>query len=722
MTPSQMQGEYPDSTGEGELSLGDLIQVAQDHLWLIVSIMATALACGYFAIRATPVLYKSEGVLLAEFKNEQLLTDIKGFESEDRLASFEAMNTLAASVVRSDVLLRVAGKVVDAPYVKLWSTNSLATNEIALILKRRCDASVRKQTRFIDVSVLDGSPVFAQKLAQLIMEEYLALEFARQQGTGKGATNFLSAEAEVLKQRLTDSEARLNAFVRTNTVSVRGGEEDLVAAELKSVNDRLLEAKAERMALDADWEQIKQISDDPEQLLAIPSVVQLPNVAEIRRHLLDKRAEIAELELRYKAKHPKMIEAKRVVESIVSALHTELRNAPNGVLLQLKKAQLAEEQLVQRVKLQEAQVAKVNELRLVYNRLKSEADHHRQLYDSVVKRRDEARITMSMTGREDAKHDVSIFETPNLPIVPAKPNKKLIIAASGVLGFAISFGLIYLLQMLDQTLKSVDQAEQVFGIPVLGAIPKSTEAVGKDDRLVITKSPDSHASEGFRTLRAAVGLLGREDERKVTMFTSAVPAEGKTFCSSNFAMAIAQSGKRTVIVDFDLRRPSVGKTFGIDMAQEGVSDCLLGKAKYDEVMVPTENAHLFVIPAGTLVPNPSELIASPHTQEFLDELKSAFDHVVVDNAPVTAVSDTLMIVGMVDTVCLVTKAAKTSIRVIGRAIELVRRAGVNPSGLVLNFINKSRGAGYKYYYYSDKKYAGGYAGGYGTQQRKQARS
>ena len=714
--------EFQGETQAGEVSLADILTAFQEYLWLIVAIVALAGAAAYYIIRTTPVSYKSTGTLLVELKNEKLLTNIQGLEAEQPLNSYEAMNTLAVSMVRTEMLRAVALRIANEKYVRQWSLTPTNINEIAARLRRKFDVEVRRQSRFIDVSAMDGDPSVAQAIAQALMEEYLDVSFERRQGTGQGATNFLSVEADKLRRQLELSEAALSAFVRTNSVSVRGGEDDLVSAELQSLNQRYLETKTRRLTLETDWEQIETLTNQVERLLAVPSVVQLPNVAAIRERLLNQQSEIAKLELRYKEKHPLMIEARQALESVQDALFIELRNAPNGVLLNLKKAQLEESQLEKRLREQEQRVAELAELRMVYDRLNTTARHHRDMYEALRKRESEAKLSISLTRKEGAQHNVTIFEMAKLPGSPFQPDKRKILVGSLALGLGFALGLVYIIQMLDRTLRSVDQAENVFGVPVLGAIPKSAEAEGKDDRLVVTKSPDSHASEGFRTLRAAVSLLGREGERKVTMFTSAVPAEGKTFCSSNFAMATAQSGKRTVIVDFDLRRPSVGKTFGIDMAQEGVSDCLLGKTKYDEVMVPTENAHLFVIPAGTLVPNPSELIASPHTQEFLDELKSAFDHVVVDNAPVTAVSDTLMIVGMVDTVCLVTKAAKTSIRVIGRAIELVRRAGVNPAGLVLNFITKSRGAGYKYYYYSDKKYAGGYAGGYGSHQRKQARS
>ena len=713
MIPNNTDRELQD--GDSQFSLTEVLGLIFEHLWLILAIFAIAVSLGYYVLRTTPIQYNSKGLLLAENSSVNLL-DIKSLETDERIASSEVLNTLAASVVRSDVLQLVAGKIIGQPFVGRWTTDVITTNELVRLLSLKCEAVAKRQTRFIEVSAKDGDPDVARLLAQNVMEQFIAYEVRRRQGTGRGATNFLSEEAEILKKQVTETDNQLAAFLRTNSISVKEGD-DSVTAELKDLNSRLFDVRASRMAIEADWENIKLVANEPEKLLTFPAVIQLPNVAAIRQQVLDKDAEIAQLELRYREKHPKMIEARRALQSLQNALYAEVSNAPKGVEVGLKKLQLSEQQLIFQINEQEKKVSETSALRMIYNRLRASAEQKRALYDAVLKRSGEAIISMNELGRADAQHKVSIFEDATTPLFPFQPNAKKTIGIALMAGFGLSFGLVYLLQMMDQTLKSIDQAEQVFGVPVLGAIPKSAETSGHDDRLVISKNPDSHAAEGFRTLRAAVGLLGREEERKVTLFTSAVPAEGKTFCSSNYALSIAQSGKRTVLVDFDLRRPSVGKTFDIPATQEGVSDCLLGKVRYDQVMVPTENPHLFIISAGTLVPNPSELIASAHTREFLEELRNAFDHVVVDNAPVTAVSDTLMIVRMVDTVCLVTKAAKTPLRVIGRSIELIRRTGVHPSGLILNFISKNKGAGYKYYYYSDKNYAGGY----GQEKRKEAR-
>jgi len=692
----------------GDLSVGEIIRLIFDNLWLILAITAAAIAGSFYVIKTTKVTYKSRVVLKAEFRQHKVL-EFTPLEGQEISRSLEVLNTIASAVTRREVLRRVADKILNDDEVRTWTTNAITIDEITGILaKGRVQARVRRQTRFIDVDVMDESPTYAQKVAQLVAEEYMAVELERRQGTGSGATNFLSDEAVRLRQQSERSETRLEAFLRTNIVSVGKESDQLASADLIGLNNQLLDAKSDRLKLNADLGAIMEAGADVTKLLSIQSVLESERVAEIRKTLLEKDQEMVNLEQRYKAKHPKMIEAVKLLENLRDRLDDEARRAPEALNVELKKATLKEMQLELIVKEAEKKMTERNVASMEYSKLLRSRDNDYEQWQRIEKRIQEAIMSSRNLDRKDANHEVSIFEPAELPEYPFKPNKKLIVVAALVLGMGLSLGIVYLLHLLDMTVKSVDQAERMFGVPVLGAVPKSDDIKGDDERLILAADPNSLCAEAFRTLRAAISLLGREDERKVTLFTSAVPSEGKTFCSSNFALATANQGRRTLIVDFDLRRPSVGNTFRIDENHVGVSDCLLGKVSIEDAAVRTEYDNLDVMTAGTNVPNPSELISSKHTPEFIEAIKGKYDQVVIDNAPVTAVSDTLLILRYVDTVCLVSRAAKTTYRLIGRAMELIRRGGVNPSGLVLNFVPQKGRSGYYYYYHSDKSYYGGY--------------
>lgn len=349
--------------------------------------------------------------------------------------------------------------------------------------------------------------------------------------------------------------------------------------------------------------------------------------------------------------------------------------------------------------------------RIEYDRLQREAGTERQIYDTIIKRLREIDVTNPIK-----KNDVKIIEPATLQMSPVRPNKRMILTYSLALGAIAAFGLVWLLQQLDTTIKSVDQAEQLLGLPVLGAVPRNNLVKDGKSRLFMSDDPQSLCAEAFRSLRASLGLLGREEERKIVLFTSAVPSEGKSFCCVNYSVAYAQQGKRTLVVDFDLRKPSLAETFGVKRDLPGVTDVMLGKEALDKCVQTTQFDNLFLLTAGRVVPNPAELMSGPWAKKLIHEAAEKFDHVVLDNAPINAVSDALLIVKEAQTVCLVMNAKKTSSRVVVRALEMIRRAGGRPSGVVLNFLPQSAGSGY-YYYYSGNKYYGN-KGVYGSGSKK----
>jgi Mrp family chromosome partitioning ATPase len=308
-------------------------------------------------------------------------------------------------------------------------------------------------------------------------------------------------------------------------------------------------------------------------------------------------------------------------------------------------------------------------------------------------------------------------------------------------GLAFVFGA----DALDRSIKTVDQAESSLGLPVFAAVPETTDegplsrlkrksrrAFGSSNYRVVVETPESPAAEAFRNLRAALALLGPEAERKVSLFTSALPNEGKSFTSTNYSLALAQQGYRVLLIDGDLRQPTMHKIFRFPSAknnsdedsQPGVIDCLLGEEDVasaarrisaaeiqivDENLAVTGNIHtatggqLSVLAGGRRSPNPAEILAGPFFGRMIAEAGALFDRIVIDSAPILAVSDTLLMTPYVQTLCIVVRSAKTPRQAVRRAISLLAKSGIRPAGLVLNRLRRRGGLGY-YYYYSSHGY------------------
>src|SRR5205807_3596542 len=316
-------------------------------------------------------------------------------------------------------------------------------------------------------------------------------------------------------------------------------------------------------------------------------------------------------------------------------------------------------------------------------------------------------------------------------------------------GLAVGLAFVFAADALDRSVRTVDQAEAVLGLPVLAAIPETKDSESKKARggkdapreaakyRLVDEAPGGVIAEGFRNLRSALSLLGPEVDRRLFLFTSALPDEGKDFTSVNYALALAQQGHRVLLIDGDLRRPSIHKVFAKkgdnNKSEVGVVDCLVGNVELKQAArlvatVESESLNLaksrdpkattgqlFILAGGQMAPNPAELLSSDCFKRLVTAALSEFDRIVVDSAPILAVSDTLLMIPHVQTTCMVVRAGKTPRNAISRALSLMNAASVRPAGLVLNRLPRRRGAGYYYYYTSEGYGTGGgaYAGPYG---------
>ena len=226
----------------------------------------------------------------------------------------------------------------------------------------------------------------------------------------------------------------------------------------------------------------------------------------------------------------------------------------------------------------------------------------------------------------------------------------------------------------------------------------------------------SFVAEAFRTLRTSIALVGGREQRQIFLFTSAMPSEGKTFCSANFAVTLAQQGFRTLYIDADLRKPSVSQLLFGETRLPGLTEVLLGQASYEQALQPGGQENLTVLTAGNISENPSELLASPVLKGFFETARKDYDRIVLDTAPIIAVSDTLLLLRHVDVSCLIVRANTTPKKSVVHAIRLLNEIGCLPAGIVLNFV-KSRRLG-DYYTYSGRAYGGGSYGSKGVYGQK----
>ncbi|MEL6547763.1 MAG: polysaccharide biosynthesis tyrosine autokinase, partial [Myxococcota bacterium] len=385
-----------------------------------------------------------------------------------------------------------------------------------------------------------------------------------------------------------------------------------------------------------------------------------------------------------------------------------------------RAAQDTEIRLRNAIEKTKGEALEVNKKEIDYTRLQREAKNYASLYDLVLKRQKETDLTTLLNV-----NNVRKFEAAKPPKAPIKPRPVMNMLVSLVLGVLAGVGLAFLVDMFDNTVKSQKQVEETLGIPFLGIVPmikvgrgpRNANNTPERDQYIL-ENPRSAVAECTRTIRTNLMFMSPETPARFLVITSSSPREGKSTTAINLAIVTAQSGKRTLIVDTDMRRPRLHKSFRVGN-DVGISSYIVGESTLDESVQRSPVEGLDLLTCGPIPPNPAELLHTEAFERLLDELRERYDRVIFDSPPVTAVTDSLVLSSMMDGVVLVLHANITTLHSAQIARRRIEDVGGRIFGGVLNDVDLDdrRTSEYyqQYYYYYRSPYLDE------EQQKKEAR-
>lgn len=650
---------------------------------------------GFYYLSKAPKIYQARSTLLIKQQTSSVMSRDQVEEMD--LRSLEGLNTVAERITRPELLQKVAarpevralpglmpGKVEWLPdwalpwFGKVPGKSGAAQAppppaSLAGAISGWTKISVRRGTRLLDVLISHPSPEVAKTLADAICLEYQTELTGSRSSDRSSSLQILVAESESARLRLQTAQNALATYQRA-------------LATLKEL--------------------------------------------EIRE------TAVAELSRRYQPKHPRMIAAQAELASFQGKFLSEFDAARTSTAdREYWDKHTAEWQ--QTGSDEPAKLLTARRLLLARgNVLESEIGSQTSVFNSILTRIQEADI-----NQQAVESEMEISSSAQLPGDPISPVDSKVIAMSSFGGLGLGVLLAMLFIRLDNKIHTVSQVERETGLPVLAAIADiPLKALNAGSR-VKKSAPDELSAarklwsplllfregtssttfaEMFRVLRASVSLLGDEKKRRVTLFSSALPGEGKTLVSSNFALAAAHQGKRTLFIDLDLRKPAVHKMFGLkrDSHSKGSSEVLSGQATFEEgIFTDTGEDHLHLMLAGRQAPNPGELLNASTLEDFLAEALSRYDLVVIDSAPLLAVPDTRIIAAMVDNFCLVVRGDFVPKGAVRRVISMLDHDHNLPSGIVFNGFSEKRrliGQNYSYGNYQTNRYGKAYRYGYGS--------
>jgi polysaccharide biosynthesis transport protein len=677
--PNNKADRYTPPAADEPIDIPALYYIILEKRFVILSlVVAGLLAAGVYLVRA-PKVYAAETIVQIEQTPHKVL-NIQDVNSED-LSGTEVPKTIEENLSNPALLQRViSAEHLDSSSLGLPPRKEGYTSaELIRAFSKDVSARLIKGTRLITVTVENQSPNLAQQLSLAVVNQYRQMNIEQRLAVVTEANGVLATEAARLKEKLQKSEQALQDYKeRTQAVSLQETQ-NITVEKLKELNAKVTAAKGERLKLEADRAQAQKIiKSDPEELLKLPSVAESKAVIDQKRLVAEQEGVVANLSKRYGPLHPKLIQAKSQLEALRAGLNDVSRRAASSIDSSYEAAKEAEAKFEQALREQEQTALELNRLAIPYAVLEREMASDRALFDAVLSRMKETDVTKSIQ-----QDDIIVKSPATVPDRPIRPRKLLILAGSVVVAFLLGVGGVLAMRAFDSSIRTVVEAEQLFDVPALAVVPTAEPHGSSRTPLVMLNDPSGFAAEAFRTLRTSLALNDTQKLQTV-LFTSALPDEGKSFCAINYAAACAQQNLRTLLVDADLRFRSIGRMLLSDDTRPGVVELLRSESILDVCTQETSIAGLAVLTAGHRAPNPLELLAGNEFHELIEEAKGKFDRIVIDSAPVNAVSDSLLLMKSAETVCMVVRAGRTPQNAVLRALEKLKEAGANLRGFVLN--------------------------------------
>jgi succinoglycan biosynthesis transport protein ExoP len=577
------------------------------------------------------------------------------------------------------------------------------------------------RSRLVAIRFDTRDPELAARVVNTLASDYVdqSLE-ARWQATQK-ASDWLSRQLVGLKAKLEKSEDELQRYVRRNGLvfleTDKGASQNVANERMQQLQEQLTKAQAERFEKEALY-RLAQTGDSG----ALPGVFQNKLIQDLSERLAELKREYAQLSTTFNSDYPRVKEIQNQIDDIEASLREERKRAADSIVNDYSAAVNRENLLQHALEDQQREVNLVAEKSVQYNILKRDVDSNKQLYEGLLQRLKEAGVSASLKAS-----NIRIVDSAEPPVRPFKPRTSLNLALAMFFGLGLGICAALFQERMDDTLKGDDDVERLVGIPSLALIPIVPPPNGDhhgthkflpgDKGLILKHNGASRNSrsfwhridgdraqhpplvEAFRSLRTSVLLSTPDRPPSSLLITSTQPAEGKTTVACNLAISLAQLGHRVLLVDADLRVPSLHKLFGIS-GSLGLVSYLAGQQDWRAAVRPSGSLGLDVLVCGPVPPNPSELLSSQSMGTLVRSAIEEYRFIILDSSPMLALADSRILAPLVNGVLLVVKCGATSRDHLQHAQSGIRSVDGNLLGVVLNHVDIRTNGYYNYGSYS----------------------
>ena len=576
--------------------------------------------------------------------------------------------------------------------------------------------SLIPNTRIIEIHYRSPDKTLAANVVNTLITTYIEQNFKTRFESTMQASDWLSKQLVDLEMKVQTSQEKLVQYQKQHEILGIDEKQNITTSKLDELNKELTAAESDRMQKESIYRLVQSGDPDTAAAAAVSAAGGSGGAGssglmeKMREQQADLKIQVAQLSTQFGNAYPKVVQLNTQLKEVDAQLQAEMTKVVSRVRSGYLASLQHESMLRQALDNQKQEANKLNESAIEYSLLKRDVESYRTLYEGLMEKLKEAGVTAGLRS-----NNIRSVDKARVPTYPSEPNVPRNLAFALALGLSTGIGLAFLLEGIDNTVRTPEQAQAISALPSLGMIPmgsksgieaaakRLTVASSREAVELVTQSrPQSQMAESYRALRTSLLLTSLGGPPKVILITSALPQEGKTTTSINTAIVLAQKGTRVLLIDADLRRPSIHKTLGMG-PKTGLSNVLTGNATLQQAVVrssilPT----LFVLTAGTPPPNPAELLASSNMKDILAELREQYDHIVVDTPPTLSVTDAVVMSTRADAVVLVIRSGQTTKQALRRSRDLLMQVNARVSGVLLNAVDLSSPDYYYYYEYQGK--------------------